>query len=84
MIPEHVIVLALVLIAGWVLYRWGVVIFSVYAIAHFIAGQWFEAGLAFFLACCIGVVQSLAEWLLWNGHGRGAWLSERRFRRFTP
>lgn len=63
MFPDHLTTLALVLIVAIVLYRWGVLIFCIYALLHFAGREWFEAGVAFALACFISFVQSFVRLL---------------------
>jgi hypothetical protein len=70
MIPHHVIVLTIVLIALWVLYRWGAAIFLVYAIAHFWRAEWAAAGLAFSFATFICLIRAWVSWLDWIAFGR--------------
>jgi hypothetical protein len=73
MIPEHVVMLVIVPVAGWVLYRWGVLIFAACALFHLVVGDWSNAALAACLAIFLSVVQALASWLTWNGQDRGGW-----------
>ena len=60
MIPDHVVALALVIATGWILYRWGTLIFLAYTFYHFWTGEWFFAGFAFAIACCIEAVKAPA------------------------
>lgn len=80
MFPDHLTALALVLIVAVVLYRWGVLIFCIYALLHFAAGEWFEAGVAFALACFISLIQSIVRLL--NPRAEPAAPRERGFRSF--
>lgn len=82
MIPDHIATLAIVFIVAWAVIRWGAAIFTLYALAHFFAGEWGEAALALLIATWLGVVKGCASWFHWNAHGREAWLQQRRRKAF--
>lgn len=75
MIPEHVVALVVVIFIGWVLFRWGGLIFLAYALWHFWAGEWFSAGFAFVVACFIEKVKARVMWRARHYYGyRGPWI----------
>lgn len=69
----HLIALVAIVAAAVALVRWGSVIFIVYAGIHFIAGEWFEAGMAFAIACFIETTKAIAGWLHRCEGYRGRW-----------
>lgn len=81
MIPDHVASLAIVLLVLWLLYRWGVVIFTLLAFIYFWRGEWALAMLAWIYACFIDLVCTPGLWLGWTISGRRVWL-RKRFRWF--
>jgi len=82
MIFDNIITLTVILLVIWILDRWGVAIFTLYALVHFVAGQWLEVGIAFAIAFYLSVVQGLVSWFAWAVCGRAAWLATLRFRQF--
>jgi hypothetical protein len=58
MIPDHIVALALVIVIGWMLYRWGALIFMGYALYHFWVGEYFFAVFAFAVAWFIEAVKA--------------------------
>lgn len=75
MIPEHVLTVCAVLAVGYVLVRWGELIFLGYAIYHFWTEQWTYAVLAlvylFFFSFVKAVVMGLSRW---TGVYNGKWI----------
>ena len=63
MIPDHIVALALVIAIGWILYRWGALIFMGYALYHFWLGEYFFAAFAFAVAWFIEAVKAPALFL---------------------
>ena len=57
MIPEHVVILIIVLIVAWDLFRWGALILIGYAFVHFCLGQWTAAMLALIYALFLEFVK---------------------------
>lgn len=82
MMLENIILLAMIALGIWVIGRWGAAIFLTYAIGHFIAGQWLEAGIAVVIAGFLSFIQSLTSCFMWTTHERAYWIALRYFRRF--
>ncbi len=78
MIPDHVVVAAIALLVLWTLYRWGVLIFAIYAIVHFWLGQWDRAGLALCFAAFIAFLRGFNSWVDWHAFARTEWLRIRQ------
>ena len=74
MVPHHVVVAAIVLVGLWVLYRWGALIFTIYALAHFWLGQWDRASLALCFAAITAFFRGFDSWVDWHAFGRAAWM----------
>lgn len=81
MIPDHIATLAIILLAFWLLYRWGAPLFTILAFVHFCRGEWDLALHSCAYAGFITLVRALVSWLNWNVSGRSVWLRE-RFRSF--
>ena len=62
-IPHNVVVIAIGLIVLCALYRWGGVVFLIYAVVHLWTGHWAEAILAIFYAAFIAFVRSFVSML---------------------
>jgi hypothetical protein len=77
MIMHGVMILALVLVICCVLWRWGALIFTLYALWHFCAGEWTSAALALIYAAFITFVRGLASWMHWVASGRDEWRRSR-------
>lgn len=58
MIPDHVITLIIVLVALWILFRWGGLIFTLGAFYHFWNAQWGIAIACILIATYIELVKA--------------------------
>lgn len=60
-IPRHVVMAAFVTACVWVLYKWGALIFSIYALVCFCNRDWSTASLAAILALSFRFVRSFVQ-----------------------
>lgn len=74
MIPDQVVAFALVIAIGWMLYRWGTLIFLGYALYHFWIGEWFFAGFAFAIAWFIEALRAPIMFVARVERNRGSWI----------
>ncbi len=74
MIPDHVVMLIVALIVWWVLFRWGSLICTGYALWYFCSEQWGYAVLAFIFACFIEAVKAPTMFLTRRQGYRGPWI----------
>ena len=80
MSAHDVVIVAMVLIGIWVLWRWGALIFTAYALWHFCAGDWTAAALAAGYVAFLAFVRGFASWLDWIAFGRDEWRQLRETR----
>jgi hypothetical protein len=73
-IPDHIFTLILVVVALWVLFRWGALILTLYALWYFCTEQWGYAALCFGFTCVIEAIKG-GVMLIERAQGyRGPWV----------
>jgi hypothetical protein len=65
------------LVIAWIIFRWGAMLLTLYALARLYAGEWGEAVLALLVAFWLDLSRASASWIDWNVHGRDVWLKQR-------
>jgi hypothetical protein len=67
MILDNILLLAAVIAVVWFVCQWGVLICALYAVWHFVMGEWPEAGMALCLGLLLEFLTSARgrRWFLW-------------------
>jgi hypothetical protein len=72
MMWDHLPVLILAALVIWLVYRWGALVLSFYALVHLLVGEYLAAGLAFAFASFLTLLRTPLSHFIWNEEERAA------------